>query len=301
MEIQEICRKIGIRLLYQIAPLIKSDKIFLKMLFPLRMGYRLNLDNPRTFSERLQWLKLNDRHPEYTKMVDKVAAKEYVAGVIGEKYIIPTLAVYNSAEEIDFDKLPNRFVLKCTHDSGGIVVCRDKSKLDINVAREKMHKGLKRAYFIQNREYPYKNVPRRIIAEQYMEDESGELMDYKFFCFDSKPKYLFVATDRFKKDTDTKFDFFDMEWNHLPFTNGHPNNPVVPQKPQNFELMKQIAERLSIGFPHIRVDLYNISGRVYFGELTFFHWSGMMPFVPMEWDYKFGESLRLPRNIEKYK
>lgn len=271
------------------------DKLYLSIKFRSHMGYWMDWKNPQTFSEKLQWLKVYDRHPEYTKMVDKVAAKDYVAGIIGEEYIIPTLAVYNSADEIDFDALPNQFVLKCTHDSGGIVVCKDKSKLDINAAKEKLRKGLKRTYIVQNREYPYKNVPRRIIAEQYMEDESRELKDYKFFCFDGVPKYLFVATDRGRDDTETKFDFFDMDWNHLPFTNGHPNNPVTPEKPENFELMKELASKLSKGMPHVRVDLYNIQGKVYFGELTFFHWGGTVPFVPSEWDYKLGENIILPR------
>ena len=270
------------------------DKLYLSIKFRTHMGYWMDWKNPKTFNEKLQWLKIYDRHPEYTKMVDKLAAKDYVASIIGDEYIIPTLAVYKSAEEIDFDALPNQFVLKCTHDSGGVVVCKDKKNLNIKEARGKLRSGLKSSYIIQNREYPYKDVPRRIIAEQYMEDESGELQDYKFFCFNGKTKYLFVATDRGRKDTETKFDFFDMEWNHLPFTNGHPNNPITPQKPENFELMKEIAAKLSVGIPHVRVDLYNIKGKVYFGELTFFHWDGTVPFVPNEWDYKFGENIHLP-------
>lgn len=275
---------------------ILPDKLYLSIKFRTHVGYWMDWKNPQTFCEKLQWLKVYDRHPEYSKMVDKVSAKDYVAGIVGEEYIIPTLAVYNTAEEIDFDKLPNQFVLKCSHDSGGVVVCKDKSKLDVEQARDKLRRGLKTSYIIQNREYPYKNVPRRIIAEHYMEDESGELRDYKFFCFDGLVKYLFVATDRGKKDTETKFDFFDMEWNHLPFTNGHPNNPITPKKPENFELMKKIAAKLSVGMPHVRVDLYNIGGKVYFGELTFFHWDGTVPFVPNEWDYKFGKEIHLPNN-----
>lgn len=271
------------------------DKLYLSIKFRTRFGYWMDWKHPQTFSEKLQWLKIYDRHPEYTKMVDKAAAKQYVANIIGEDYIIPTLAVYNSAEDIDFGKLPKQFVLKCTHDSGGLVVCKDKSKLDYEAARKKLRKGLKRTYIIQNREYPYKDVPRRIIAEKYMEDESGELQDYKFFCFDGVPKYLFVATDRSRKDVETKFDFFDMEWNHLPFTNGHPNNPITPKMPDNFELMKELAGKLSVGMPEVRVDLYNIRGKIYFGELTFFHWSGLVPFNPKEWDYIFGQQIRLPK------
>ena len=272
-----------------------SDEQFVKWSYYLKFRKRLNLSNPRTYNEKLQWLKLNDRHEEYTEMVDKYEAKKYVASIIGEEYIIPTLGVYDSFDEINFEELPNQFVLKCTHNSGGIVICKDKQKLDIKKSRKLMNKWMKKNPFWSNREYPYKHVKPRIIAEQYMEDESGyELKDYKFFCFDGDVKYIFVATDRGKEDEETKFDFFDMDWNHLPFTNGHPNNPEPIKKPENFEKMKDLAHELSKGMPHVRVDLYNIRGSIYFGELTFFHWSGMTPFVPEEWDYKFGECIKLP-------
>lgn len=275
---------------------ILPDDVYLKWIFPARVGYLLDLKNPKTFNEKLQWLKLHDRKPEYTKMVDKIEAKEYVASIIGEEYIIPTIGVYNSVDEIDFDTLPKQFVLKCSHDSGGIVICRDKNKLDKKAAIEKLRKGLKQNFYWQNREWPYKNVKPRIIAEIYMEDESGcQLKDYKFFCFDGKPLFLFVATDRGKKDVETKFDFFDMEWNHLPFTNGHPNSNILPKKPQNFEKMKQLAAMLAKGKTEVRVDLYNVDGRIYFGELTFTHWSGLVPFEPCEWDLKFGQLISLPK------
>lgn len=288
-------RKLATYLLCRIAPII-PDKLYLKWLFRLRMGYKLNLDNPQTFSEKLQWLKLYNRKPEYTQMVDKVGAKEYVAKIIGEEYIIPTIGVWDSVDDIDFDKLPNQFVLKCTHDSGGIVICKDKSKLDIESARRVLRKGLKRDFYSTNREWPYKDVKRRIIGEQYMVDESGyELKDYKFFCFDGEPKALFIATDRGVKGEETKFDFFDMEFNHLPFTNGHPNANREIAKPQGFEEMKQLAAKLSQGQPHLRVDFYDINGKIYFGELTFYHWSGTTPFEPREWDYTFGSWIKLPK------
>lgn len=272
------------------------DKIYLKWYFYSRVGYKLDLNNPKTFNEKLQWLKLNNRKPEMVKMVDKVDAKEYVAKIIGEEYIIPTLGIYDSVDEIDFDKLPNQFVLKCTHDSGGIVICSDKSKLDIEAAKAKLRRGLKVNYYYQNREWPYKQVKPRIIAEQYMVDESGyELKDYKFFCFDGEVKLLFIASDRGSKTEETKFDFFDTDFNHLPFLNGHPNATKPIDRPKGFEKMKQIAARLSQGQPHLRVDLYDINGRIYFGELTFYHWSGMTPFEPKEWDYKLGEWIQLPR------
>lgn len=287
-------RKLAVYLLFQIAPIL-SDRLFVKILFRLRMGYKLNLDNPKTFNEKLQWLKLYNRKPEYTQMVDKVGAKEYVANIIGEEYIIPTLGVWNSAEEIDWDALPNQFVLKCTHDSGGIVICSNKSKLDIDAAKRTLKRGLKRDFYAQNREWPYKDVKRRIIGEEYMVDESGyELKDYKWFCFNGEPKALFIATDRGVEGEETKFDFFDADFNHLPFTNGHPNSPRPVLKPQGFEKMKELAAKLSQGQPHLRVDFYDINGKIYFGELTFYHWSGTTPFEPIEWDYKFGEWIELP-------
>lgn len=273
-----------------------SDEKFLKKRFKLRMGKELNLDNPQTFSEKLQWLKLNNRQPIMCDMVDKVEAKKYVANLIGEEYIIPTLGVYNSVDEIDFEALPNQFVLKCTHDSGGLVICKDKSKLDIAAAKKKLAKSLKINYYYQNREWPYKNLTPRIIAEQYMEDESGyELKDYKFFCFNGEVKALFIASDRGVENEETKFDFFDADFNHLPFTNGHPNALREIKKPAGFEEMKQLATKLSVGHPHLRVDFYDINGKIYFGELTFYHWSGTMPFEPEEWDYTFGSWIKLPQ------
>ncbi len=271
------------------------DRLYLKLLFRLKMGYWMDFDNPQTFNEKLQWLKLYNRRPEYTQMVDKYAAKEYVASIIGAEYIIPTLGVWDSVEDIDFDSLPNQFVLKCTHDSGGIVICTDKSQLNIEEAKSKLKKGLKRDYYPTSREWPYKNVPHRIIAEQYMVDESGyELKDYKFFCFDGVPKALFIASDRGNTTEETKFDFFDMDFHHLPFTNGHPNAVKPVLKPKGFEMMKILAAKLSQGMPHARIDFYDINGQIYFGEITFFHWGGVVPFEPIEWDYAFGSWLTLP-------
>ena len=283
--------------LNHIAPFIKDDEKYIRWMYYTVFRRFPDLKNPQTYNEKLQWLKLHDKHSEYTNMVDKAEAKKYVADIIGEEHVIPTLGVYNSFDEIDFDKLPNQFVIKCTHDSGGVVVCKDKSKLDIQAARKKIEYGLGKSAYWSTREYPYKNVAPRIIVEEYMVDESGyELKDYKIFCFYGKPKFLFVATDRGMKGEETKFDFFDLEWNHLPLTNGHPNSSKIIPKPENFEKMVEISAKLSQGIPHVRVDLYNINGRIYFGELTFFHWSGLTPFVPKEWDYKFGELLHLPIN-----
>lgn len=272
-----------------------SDKFFLKILYRLNFRKKLNLKNPHTFSEKLQWLKLYNRRPEYTVMVDKIKAKDYVASIIGDGYIIPTLGVWGNPDDIDFAKLPERFVLKCNHNSGtGMYICKDKSKMDVEKVKAELQKGLQEDYYIKNREWPYKDVERRIFAEAYMEDEFGELRDYKFFCFDGEVKALFIATDRSKGEHAVRFDFFDENYNHLPFTNGHPNASVLPKKPIMFEEMKNLASKLSKGFPHVRIDFYEVGTQIYFGEMTFFHWSGMKPFVPEEWDYKFGSWIKLP-------
>lgn len=269
-----------------------ADEKYLKILFKYLMGKECNFDNPQTYSEKLQWLKIYDRNPLYTQLVDKYEVRKFIEERIGCEHLIPCLGVWNHFDEIDFNKLPNQFVLKCTHDSGGLIICKDKSTLDLKQARKKIEHCLKRNYFLNHREWPYKDVKPRIIAEEYTVDESGyELKDYKIFCFNGEPKAMFIATDR---GTDTKFDFFDTEFHHLPFTNGHPNADKEIKKPENFDEMLRIAGILSKGMPEVRVDLYNVNGKILFGEMTFFHWSGLMPFEPEEWDYKFGSWIELP-------
>ncbi|MBR2722397.1 MAG: glycosyl transferase [Clostridia bacterium] len=277
---------------------ILSDKAYIKLRFRLNFNKKLDLRNPQTYNEKLQWLKLYYRNPLYPTLVDKYLVKEYVSKQIGEKYIIPTLGVWDNFDELDFDSLPDQFVLKCTHDSGGLVICHDKSVLDREHARAKIEKSLRVNYYWHGREWPYKQVRPRIIAEKLMMDSKDQaeegLTDYKFFCFDGEPKAMFIATDRAKKDIETKFDFFDMEFNHLPFTNGHPNADKPIQKPEQFDLMVELCRELSKGHPHVRVDFYESEGHIYFGELTFFHWGGMVPFEPEEWDYTFGSWLQIP-------
>ena len=273
--------------------LIFGDEIYVRVEYFIVFGKRLRLKNPQTYSEKLQWLKLHEGDPIYTRMVDKAEAKKYVTEIIGEEYIIPTYGVWNHFDEIDFDKLPDQFVLKTTHDSGGVIICKDKKTLDKNAAKVKLEKSLKNDYYYTSNEWPYKNVVPRIIAEKYMEDESGELCDYKLFCFDGKMKALFIATDRFTSGEETKFDFFDENFNHLPFTNGHPNATKPIKKPESFQQMKDLAEKLSQKIPHVRVDFYCTNGKIYFGELTFFHWGGFKRFEPEEWDFKFGEWFKL--------
>lgn len=271
-----------------------NDKTYLQIAYRIAMRKKLNLKNPKKYTEKLQWLKLYDRKDEYTIMVDKYEVKKYVSQKLGEQYIIPTLGVWEKFEDINFDKLPNQFVLKCTHDSGGLIVVKDKKNFNKDVARKKINECLKHSFYWGEREWPYKNVRPRIIAEQYMEDESGELRDYKFFTFDGKAKAMFIATERTNEKEETKFDFFDMNFEHLPFINGHPNSNVKIMKPKCFEQMKNLAEKLSKGIPQVRVDFYEVDGKVYFGEMTFFHWSGLVPFEPEEWDYTFGSWLKLP-------
>lgn len=272
-----------------------SDKTFIRLKWMgRRMPYKLNLRNPRTFNEKLQWIKLYDHNPHYTTLVDKYHVKQYVTERIGAEHVIPLLGAWDRVEDIEWDKLPNQFVVKCSHDCGGMVICKDKSKLDIPAAVEKLKHCFGQNYYYQGREWPYKNVPTKVFAEEYKEDEYGELRDYKFFCFDGEVKALFIASDRQKKGEEVKFDFFDADFNHLPFTQGHPNAPQQPSKPKGFEEMKELAAKLSKGIPEVRVDFYSVNGHIYFGEFTFFHFGGMVKFVPTEWDYTFGEWIHLP-------
>lgn len=286
-------KKIFYKILSRIPFLDSIDRIHIAYVWYNRMSYPLNLKCPKTFNEKLQWIKLYNRKPIYTTMVDKYAVKSYVANIIGEQYIIPTLGVWNTFDEIDFTKLPEQFVLKCTHDSGGLVICKDKSNLDYRTARKKIENSLRTNYYKVGREWPYRDVKPRIIAETYMEDpDTMELRDYKFFCFDGVVKWLFIATDRQNRE-EPYFDFFDSDFKHLSIKHGHPNAPIPPQKPQCFEQMKELAARLSAGIPEVRVDLYEVEGKVYFGELTFFHHGGWTPFEPEEWDYVFGREIRI--------
>ena len=272
--------------------LITDDRLYIKLDYFSGMKRFPDLEHPKTFNEKLQWLKLNDKHKEYTRLVDKYEVKKYVSDILGEDVIIPTLGVWDRFEEIDFEKLPRQFVLKTTHDSGANVIVKDKNELNIEDTKKILKRSLEHNPFYRHREYPYKHVKPRIIAEKFMVDESGtELKDYKFFCFDGEVKFLFVATDR---PVDTRFDFFDTDFNHLPFKQGHPWAKKEIKKPENFEEMKRIASILSKGIPHVRVDLYNINGHIYFGEMTFFHFAANVPFEPAEWDKKIGSWLKLP-------
>ena len=273
-----------------------KDEQYLKILFRLRVGYKLNLTHPETYNEKLQWLKLNYQNKLLTSFVDKYEAKNYVKNLIGDKFIIPTINVWDSFDKINFNDLPNQFVLKTTHDQGGVVICEDKNTFNIAKARKIINKHLKTNHFLLSREWPYKNVKPRIIAEKYMIDEENkELPDYKFFCFDGIPKALFIATER--QTGDVKFDFFDINFNYLDFTQIHKQSNKTLKKPKNFNQMVELAKILSKGLPHVRIDFYNINGKIYFGEFTFFHHGGLEPFHPSKWDNIFGDWIKLPHKM----
>lgn len=273
-----------------------SDEAYLKYAFRANVGRELDLKHPTTYNEKLQWLKIHNRKLEYTSMVDKYEAKAYIEKKIGSGYTIPTLGVWDRFSQINFDSLPEQFVLKCTHDSGGLVICKDKSKLNLSKVRKKINKCLKKNYYWANREWPYKDVKPRIIAEKYMEDTADDaLTDYKFFCFGGEPKIMYISRDHGKEP---RTDFFDMDFNHLPILARDPNAEITPGKPAQFEQMRKLAAVLSAGVPHLRVDFYIINGAIYVGELTFFHMSGLTLVKPEEWNIKMGEWIQLPIDQE---
>ena len=297
-------------ILQRLSGFYTSDEKYLKRLFRYQMGQELNLDNPLTFSEKLQWLKLYNRKPEYTQMVDKYEAKKYVANIIGEKYIIPTIGVWDKFDDIDFNTLPNQFVLKTTHGGGntGVVICKDKTTFDKDKAKQKLEKSLKSDIYSTLREWPYKDVVRRIIAEQYIKvDGQSDLPDYKFFCFNGDPQYCQVIRNRNSNET---IDFYDMEWNHMIFVGLNPvnqngigyvaKNGAKPiDKPRQLNELISICKQLAHNIPFVRIDMYVINDLTYFGEITFFPASGMGCFNPSEWNFKLGEMIKLNNHISE--
>lgn len=274
------------------------DKLYLRLFYFSTTGRKINFKNPKGFNEKLQWLKVNDRRAEYTKLVDKLAVRAHIKDVLGEEYLFPLLGSWESFDEIDFDALPNQFVLKCNHDSGSTKIIKDKAALtkeEIEAMKESYTKRLKEDFFYAGREYPYKGIKPRIMAEALMTDAADKeksIEDYKFFCFDGVPKIMFVATDR---STDCKFDFFDMDFNHLDIFNIHPNAEKAIAKPAMFEEMKEIAAKLSQGMKQVRIDLYELNGKIYFGEYTFFHGGGFQLFQPEKWEQQLGDWIVLDK------
>ena len=268
-----------------------SDESYIRLIYRLRMGKKPDLDNPRTFTEKLQWLKLHDHNPEYTGMADKLAMRTYVEDRIGEGHTVPVLGIWNRFEDIDFDALPDRFVLKTTHDSGSYLICRDKSSFDRKNASKILTRSLKRNYYRTTREWQYKDIEPRIIAEQYMDDGKTNLTDYKFFCFNGKPLFMYSEEESSGNPTQA---IADMQYNMMPFSMDDAKADVLPPKPELFDAMASAAEKLSRGLPFLRVDMYCIGNAFYVGELTFYHYGGFIPFNPVEWDLKLGEKLELP-------
>lgn len=263
------------------------DELYLRVLFRLMTGKKLNLQSPETFGEKIQWLKLHDHNPDYKIMVDKYAVKEYVADKLGSEYIIPTLGVWDRVEDIDWDSLPNQFVLKCTHDSGGLVICKDKNKLDKREASKKLNSCLKKSYYKLYREWPYKDVPHRIIAEKYIEDESGELNDYKVFNFGGEPRMIQVDYNRFNGHLR---NLYSPKWDRINATMGYPSDPSREfPKPEVLDELLELCKKLSVGIPHVRTDFYIVNNKIYFGEMTFYHSSGFQKITPKEFEKALGD------------
>lgn len=280
---------------------IIPDKTFLKINYRVKKGKKLNLKNPKSFNEKIQWIKLYDHNPKYTKMVDKYEAKKYVSEIIGEQHIIPTFGIYDKFSDIDFDILPNSFVMKCTHDSGGLVIVKDKKALNVEEARAKIERCLHYNYYFAGREWAYKNVKPRIIIEKYMEDPSGEngedgLFDYKVFCFDGKPKIIQVDFNRF---IDHKRNLYDIDWKYINAVIEYPTDPnYIIKKPEVLEEMLSLASNLSKAIPFVRVDFYCIHNRIFFGELTLYHGSGTELFEPELFGDVMGSYIKLPIDKE---
>ena len=269
------------------------DKLYLELLYQVRMGERLNLKNPVTFDEKLQWLKLYDRRPEYTDMADKYAVRKYVTDRLGEEYLIPLLGVWERAEEIDFAMLPEQFVLKCTHDSGSVLICKDRKNFDEAAAREKLREKLNINYYYPSREWPYKNIKPRIIAEKYMTDESHvELKDYKIYTFGGKPCLIQVDFGRF---TEHKRNLYTTDWKYIDETIEYPRDPSIQiGRPEKLEEMLLCAGKLAEGTASLRTDFYSINDKIYFGEITFYQEAGFAHFSSEEYARKLGEKICLP-------
>lgn len=276
-----------------------SDEKYLKLSYRLRIGKALDLDHPKSFNEKIQWLKIHDRKEKYTNLVDKIKAKEIVGKIIGEEHIIKTLGVYEKYEDIDFTKLPNRFIIKCNHNSGGVIIVNDKSKMDHKKLKKHFDKLLTKNYYYDCREYPYKNIHPMILIEENIQNEDclDQISDYKLMCFNGQVKCSFVCSNR-DKPGGLCVNFYDKDWNPMPFKRHYPKNPVEFEKPKLYEEMVCLAEKLSADIPFVRVDFYVIRNQIYFGELTFYPGSGLEEFTPEEWDLKLGEMLDLS-SVEK--
>ena len=274
------------------------DSWYVSLFYRAVIGRWPNLKDPKGYNEKLQWIKLHDIHPEHSQLVDKIEVRKHVEKVLGPEYLIPLLGIWNNGDEIDFDSLPNEFILKCNHDSGSYRLIKDKSKLSENEIceiRAFYNQQVKRNFFYAGREYPYKNVKGKVLAEKLMHNEKDEeagIQDYKFFCFNGIPKLMLYVTGR---QTEKHEDYFDMDGNHLHIQNGWTEAPITPPLPNCFEELKTMAATLSSGLTQVRMDFYEIDGRPYFGEYTFFNGGGFEPFKPDEWEMKLGSWIELPQ------
>lgn len=270
------------------------DRKYLSIIYEKKIGKQINLTDPKGFNEKLQWLKLHDKNPEYINYVDKYEVRKYIEKMLGTEYLVPLLGVYNSVDEIDWKSLPQTFVLKCTHGSGFNIVCKDKNLLNIEEAKKQLKRWMKKNYFYVGREWPYKFIEPRIVCEQFLTDDSGyELKDYKFMCFNGKTEFLFICLNR-SAETGLCVDFYDLDWNLLPFQRHYPNSSTHLEKPHNFDKMIQIADMLSKNMPFVRIDLYEANGNVYFGEITLYPGSGFEEFQPEVYDEWVGNMIKLP-------
>jgi len=267
------------------------DRPYIQLNYLARYHRLANLRNPKTFGEKINWLKLHDHRPEYSRIVDKAEVKEYIREVLGPEYVIPTLGVWDRFADIDFDRLPESFVLKCTHDSEGLVLVPDRAGFDRAAAERKITEALGRNFYYIGREWPYRSVKPRIIAEPYLQDEeTGELRDYKFFCFGGEPKMMLVTCGRNRGRM--TFDYYDMDFRHLEIRRKYPEAEEPLQRPKTFETMKASARKLSQGCAFMRADFYEVNGKMLFGELTLYPSSGFVPW-PEEWEKKMGEWIDL--------
>ena len=272
---------------------ILPDKLYLTMLYQVRTGKKVNWNNPKSFNEKLNWLKLYDRRPEYVKMADKYEVREYIKEKLGEEYLIPILGIWDKVEDIEFEKLPEQFVLKCTHDSASVVICKDKENFDKDAALEKLQKSLSINYFYPSREWPYKEIKPRIIAEQYMVDESHtELKDYKIYNFNGIPELIQVDFGRF---THHERNLYTTDWKYIDEQIEYPKNSKIQiSRPDNLEEMLECAKKLAQGIPSVRTDFYSINGKTYFGEITFYQEGGFGKFENESYERKLGDLIELP-------
>lgn len=287
---KRIVRYLGARGLLNWLP----DDVYLKIFYYSETNQKLNLDEPKTFNEKLQWLKLYDRNPNYSRYVDKYAVRSYISEVIGEEYLMPLIAVYDSVDEIDWNSLPNRFVLKCTHGSGGNIICTNKEKLNISDAKKKLKKWMKRNWYWLGREWPYKQVKPRIICEEFIDQDDGdELRDYRFFCFNGEPKFITVDFSITNKKK-TRRNLYDLDWNLMDAEISYPKElDFKVKKPEKLDEMINLSKKISANIPHVRVDFYYIKNKIIFGEMTFYHQNGLGQIRPPEFNYKVGSWLKL--------